>query len=678
MKNLPAILLSAAVAAALWATGHDSAQAAQTRGNWSTARRNPPPRRATTPPRRQFNFFGIFDARPGRANPYADRDMPRGAPRILATPPREKPKIYNYTPPPLVALSASRPAGSPDGIGLPQQIFDVLRNGQARFMVTPQQRKAILQFYAKRGYRPVWTTPYGPSPKTFATLEKLAKAHEEGLENRDYRIPVIWEANGDLQTLQNNLPALARLDVELTAAALRYAADASGGVVNPNKLSAYHDLKPPRVPAATILRKLAGSASPADWLDSLHPYHPAYRKMRAELKRLSGGHHEEPLPPVASGPLIRPGGYDTRIPLIRKHLIRLGFLSRDARQMVRAEPVSDTVGQPLQNQPPAPQPATRPPAAEDTAPQASADDENIYGEELERAVRKFQRKSGLKPDGIIGRGTLRALNRRRGISKAARIRKIRLNMERMRWMPRDFGAEHFLAIQPAYTLYYVKNGNIAWKTRIIIGKPTHQTSFFSDQMETIVFNPYWGVPQSIITKEMLPKLLRNPGWLDQEGYEITDKRGRRISSYNIDWGLYAGSRRVPFDVRQPPGNGNALGRVKFLFPNKHSIYMHDTPSRSLFKRRKRAFSHGCVRVQDPLRMAELVSGFDPRTIETKIQIGKNERLPLSRKIPVHLAYFTVWPDESGKLRFYNDVYGRDRLLDTALRKTARARAQENG
>ncbi len=653
MQRLTAALLSAAVVMALYGATARTADAAQVRGNWTV--KKPSSERPANVRTRQgrFNFLGLFDdARGGRPD--------RRDPRVLAvTPPPEKPRIYAYRAPVLVPLSSARLKGEAAGPGLPEMILQVLREGGTGMRVTPEHRNAILKFYAERGFRPVWTTPYGIRAKTFPVLERLANSADEAMDPAMYRVPVAWSVNGDLKAVEGSLPRLARFDVELTAAALRYARHASGGIVNPNALSAYHDLKPPKVTPQKALRQLAGTTSPEKWLGSLLPRHRAYGILREALKKLRGGPVEEPLAPVAAGPLIRPGAYDERIPLIRRHMIRLGYMSRKDPASRKVASAGDVAPEGLQT------------VSTDAVPE---NDPAVYDAALEKAVRDFQRKSGLKPDGIIGRGTLRALNARRGNGKAARARKIALNMERLRWMPRDFGRMHFLANQPAYELYLMRDGRTAWKTRIIIGKPTNQTAFFSDEMELVVFNPYWGVPQSIITKEMLPKLLQDPSWLDRQGYELTDTRGRRLSSSAVDWGSYAGSRRVPFNVRQPPGRKNALGHIKFLFPNSHSIYMHDTPARSLFKRKRRAFSHGCVRVQDPLTMAELVTGLDRNTIESKIDSGRNERLRLKRKIPVHLVYFTAWPDDSGRIRFYPDVYGRDRLLQNALDRVVRALA----
>ncbi len=656
MKRLSALFLSAAMTVAFAQLGTDKADAAQSRGNWTAQKRvNFKPQRAQQGvrkvyPGRQFNFFGLFGNRRFR-EPVEKKPVRRARPAVAL--PEEKPKIYTYPAPRTVALADSGLTGAAPDDTLAALILDSLRLGVARIHVTPERRKAILKFYAQRQFRPVWTSLAGIEERAFPVLERLARASEEGMEPALYRVPVVWSVNGDLAEIESSAVRLAQFDIELTAAALRYAQHASGGVVNPNKLSAYHDLRPPRVGAEAALEKLATSGQPAHWLAALQPSHRAYRIFRAALKRLGAGQREVPLEPIAAGPVIRPGGFDERLPLIRRHLVRLGLLHAGEKSKEAALRKPDGNGE----------------VANDAI---SENDPNIYDAKLERAIRAFQKSAGLRADGLIGRGTLRALNGRRGGGAGSRARKIALNMERLRWEPRDFGRLHFFVNQPAFEAYLVRDGKTVWKTRVIIGKPKNQTAFFNDVMETVVFNPYWGVPQSILTREMMPRLMRDPSYLDRKGFEVYDRRGRRVSSASVDWYAYGGQSKVPFTVRQQPGTRNALGHIKFLFPNKHSIYMHDTPSRGLFSRKRRAFSHGCVRVQKPREMAELVTGLSRQTIEAKIAAGKNDRMRLKRKIPVHMAYFTAWPDDAGRIHYYADVYGRDRLLDTALKKTIRA------
>jgi L,D-transpeptidase YcbB len=187
-------------------------------------------------------------------------------------------------------------------------------------------------------------------------------------------------------------------------------------------------------------------------------------------------------------------------------------------------------------------------------------------------------------------------------------------------------------------------------------------------METVVLNPYWNVPKSIVSHEMLPRLSEDPYYLDDNGYEVLDAQGQHISSAAVDWWSYGDV--IPFDVRQPPGNENALGRIKFLFPNSHDIYMHDTPAKKLFAKATRAFSHGCIRVEDPRKLAEYVLGWDRSRIDEAIASGQNADVKLTTPLPVHLNYFTAWPDANGNIAYFTDIYKRDARLEKALSTVA--------
>jgi L,D-transpeptidase YcbB len=291
-----------------------------------------------------------------------------------------------------------------------------------------------------------------------------------------------------------------------------------------------------------------------------------------------------------------------------------------------------------------------------------------YVEELVPVIKAVQVKGGLKSDGVIGPRTVATLA---GTSKADRLEKVIFALEQMRWLPSDLGSPRVFINQPAYTASFIEGETEKLKMRVVIGKPSNQTSFFYDEIEQVDYNPYWGVPQSIIVNEMLPRLRSDPGYLDRAGYEVTDAKGRRISSSAIDWGQYGA--KVPYNVRQTPSEANALGELKILFPNKHAIYMHDTPQKSLFDRDSRAFSHGCIRLQDPRGMAAAVLGTSVDHIAKKLKQGhSSEKTTL--KIPVYVAYFTAWPDVSGKVEYFGDVYDRDQRLKLAMEKIEALRA----
>ncbi len=589
---------------------------------------------------------------------------------------------------PVVADRASRGLVTP----LAQAVFDRLQGKDSGVRVTKPQSAAIVDFYDKRAFQPVWTTPQGLTPKAYELLDLFSRADEDGLEPRDYLPPAMNGFDGSLKPAEDRITALSEAELGLTAMALRYARHASGGRIVPDRLSGYEDLEPPVVDPAVALKALADAGHPAKYLAGLEPTNPAYAALKAALKPLLAEHiQEEVVATVDTGPVIHVGDSDERIPAIRTRLIMLGHLAAPAKveaagdvnadptttgaitnpDAVTSNPDRVTVTVTTSEGIKATQVATQDgslPFLQDNSLPAQAADNIVYDDAMRKAVMAFQTAAGLKPDGIIGDRTVAALNADLAVnSKAVQKAKIRMAMERLRWLPRDFGQRYVMANQAAFELYMVDNGRQIWQTKVIVGKPKHQTTEFIDKIETVVFNPYWGVPQSIIIKEMLPYLRQDPSYLDRQGFEVTDNSGNRISSSAIDWWQFSNS--VPLNVRQPPGSDNALGEVKFLFPNKHSIYMHDTPSKPLFKKPSRAYSHGCVRVQNPRRFAELLLGWSSEQVASAIDSRQNHDVNLPQKVPVYLTYFTAWPDAEGNVKFYGDIYGRDQLMETAEQTT---------
>ena len=270
----------------------------------------------------------------------------------------------------------------------------------------------------------------------------------------------------------------------------------------------------------------------------------------------------------------------------------------------------------------------------------------------------------VKVTGVLGPQTVAALN---NATTSGSTDKLLDNMERIRWLPRDLGSRYIFVNQAAFEAQVIRDGKPEWETRVIVGKPMTQTPVFNDEMEMVVFNPSWGVPPSIIANEYLPKLRRDPGYLDRLGFKVVTPAGKVVSSRSVSWGSYGA--KVPYGIQQPPGVKNALGELKFLFPNAHDIYMHDTPTRELFSQDMRAFSHGCVRVQNPREFASVVLGWSPDEVAAKVETGVSETVRLKQKIPVHLTYFTAWPDASGNIVYFNDIYGRDKPIENARSST---------
>jgi len=301
----------------------------------------------------------------------------------------------------------------------------------------------------------------------------------------------------------------------------------------------------------------------------------------------------------------------------------------------------------------------------------SLDSGTLYDDKLVEAVKKFQAKHGLVCDGVIGAGTLKELNK----SVDELIVKIRLNLDRIKWLNKREGMYHIVINIPDFMLHFEKDDKSIEDIKVITGKPNHPTPIFSDEVELIVLNPYWNVPTSIIQKEMIPKLLRNPNALKKSGIEIRSgwgKNAKLVNPASVDWGAYRYSKRVPYRFAQVPGYKNALGKIKFLFPNKFSVYMHDTPTKSLFKRHKRAFSHGCVRLQKPRELLKTFASIDKNIDLNKafeiLKGKKNTIIKLSKKIPVDVIYLTAFVDYDGNLQFRDDVYHYDKMQLKSFRE----------
>jgi murein L,D-transpeptidase YcbB/YkuD len=293
-----------------------------------------------------------------------------------------------------------------------------------------------------------------------------------------------------------------------------------------------------------------------------------------------------------------------------------------------------------------------------------SEESDVYDACLRDAVERFQRRHGLDADGVVGPATLRELN----IPIERRILTMRLNLDRIKWLNPRQPKRHIIINIPFFTLYFEENGELVFTTPVIVGKPNHPTPIFSDEVEIIVLNPYWNVPKNIVQKEMIPKLIKNPYALERQGIEIYEgwgKNARKIDPASVDWAQYRYSKHLPFRFAQPPGPKNALGKVKFLFPNRFSVYMHDTPTKPLFKRSKRAFSHGCVRLAKPIELLEYFASFEPNVdfekAERILEGKKNVYIRLKEKVPVDIVYLTAWVDYDGILQFRGDIYGYDKM-----------------
>ncbi len=496
-----------------------------------------------------------------------------------------------------------------------------------------------LLHYEATAYRGVWFDATGDASKATALLETLKAADAHALPIARYKIPLLEAA---LNAAASGAPAaVAAAEIALTNTFLTYARDLSSGVLEPRRIDRDLHVFPERPIEQALLADLSGTSDVRVFLAGLAPRHPHYTALQAELVALNDQAATGAWGDVApTGGSIRLGQSGPRVEAVRARLAALGNI--------------------------APAPATDA-SADPTASDAVANDPAVYDEDLERAVIAFQARHGLNADGVIGKRTIKAMNR----SAAYRAGQVVVNMERLRWLNRDLGDRHIMVNQADFNVKVVDRGQILFDERVIIGKARkHRTPEFSDQMTYLVLNPTWHVPYSIASKEILPELQADPEYITKKNMQLL-VRGEdgALDSTTIDWSLYS-ENDFPYVVKQRPGGGNALGRVKFMFPNKFNIYLHDTPSKSLFRKDARAFSHGCVRVQDPLELARVLLA--PQVEEPIGYIDrilgryKEKYVNLSEPVQVHLTYRTAWVDETGVRQFRDDVYGRDARILAAL------------
>ena len=481
--------------------------------------------------------------------------------------------------------------------------------------------------YQTTAYRGLWIDASGDDTKAKALVDALNRAGEHALPSAKYNTPLLRAALDGARGGDSN--AIAAAEIALTNAFLIYARDLSSGLLEPRRIDRDLHVFPERPQAPVLLAALARTSDAAAFLANLAPRHPHYDGLKAELNTLvslgvSGAWGAE----APKGGSIRLGQRGPRIEVIRARLGAMG----------------------------------------DYKPAIPAVDPAEYDEGLEAAVRAFQKRHGLNDDGVTGKRTVEALNK----SAVYRAGQIVVNMERLRWLNRDLGHKHVVVNQADYNVKVIEGDKVLFTERVVIGKSRkHRTPEFSDEMTHMVFNPTWHVPYSIASKEILPKLQEDPEYLAKKNMRLLARgEGGEFDPTLTDWSLYS-ENDFPFIVKQRPGGGNALGRVKFMFPNQFNIYLHDTPSKRLFKKDARAFSHGCVRVQDPMELARVLLApqqAEPSSyIESILNRRKERKVSLAEPMPVHLTYRTAWVDPDGTYQFRADVYGRDARILAALR-----------
>jgi murein L,D-transpeptidase YcbB/YkuD len=491
-----------------------------------------------------------------------------------------------------------------------------------------REQGALVEYYSIPAKPLLWVDENGITDRAKSVLKEIARADDYGLRAIDYQLPNPDSFDPDDRTA---IDWLADAEVEISFAVLRYAHDARGGRIKPSRLS--KNLSPAlSLPEPLdVLDKIAVERDPAFFLRGFQPSHPQFELLRQKLLEIKG--ESDPSKPsivIPDGAVLKKGIEHEHVALLRKRL-----------------KVSSNGG-----------------------------NESLYDDAVDEAVRTFQKLHGVVPDGLVGAGTRRLLNQEtHEQAYLVKQRLILLNMERWRWLPYDLGPFYVNVNVPEFMARVVKEGRVVHATRVVVGKPDTQTPIFSDEMQEIVFGPYWNVPTSIKVEEIRPYLKEETAWLfggwntsvfQRHGLRIR-YGGREVDPGTIDWD------RVDIrslEIFQPPGPDNVLGRVKFVFPNKHDVYMHDTTQKELFAKLVRAESHGCVRVQNPDALAAILldydQGWSAARVESAIQYGYDQHVALSRKIPVHITYFTLWVNDDGSMSTFGDLYGHDARLAAAL------------
>ena len=498
--------------------------------------------------------------------------------------------------------------------GVTGAIAEVLNSPERLTLPIERIRQALKAHYLDNGGSIYWVGTGRMTP----FIQRLEDAQFDGLNSADYPVDTLIDLRDSIDP--DDPHSAAQAELYYSAFFVAYAADLKIGRVAPQKVDPRLFRSRKTIDVLQVLTELNKQRNPSAFLSNFEPRNEHYQALKKMMRVYSTEADEGGWPMIEQGVALKVGMSDPRIPKIRSLLALTG----DYEWQVTGSPV--------------------------------------YDQRLAIAVQRFQQRHGLEAKGLIGKQSIIAMD----VTPEDRINQIMLNMERWRWMPDNLGENHLLVNLAAFELQRVQSSIIVERMNVVVGAVATQTPEFSDEMEYVELNPTWTVPYSIATQEMLPKLRSNPYAYAAEFDVFVN--GALSSWGSIDWGAY-GPGKFPFTFRQRPGPKNALGKVKFMLPNKHNIYLHDTPSKDKFASTSRAFSHGCIRLSRPIELAHTIigeiPGWNDARVDSVLAGGELTRVSLQKHIPVHLIYSTAFKGEKG-IEFRPDVYGRDRKLYNAL------------
>lgn len=484
---------------------------------------------------------------------------------------------------------------------------------------TIAQPALLAALYAQRDYKPLWTG----TDDLRALTAAIAGVTEDGLLPEDYHLKALTALAGS--TDRSNPEQAARLDLLATDALVRLAIHLHYGKTDPRVFDPNWNISAP-IAKGDFLKLASQVTAQGDIVAAakdLAPHHWFYGQLKKALAAQRAHVAEGGWGTVGAGETLKPGMSDPRVAALRARLAASGDYTA-----------------------------------------ATPADPNLFDDDLVAALKRFQELHGIDPDGAVGKRTLNELN----ITAQQRVDQLRLNLERARWVLNQLGDEFIVVNISGFHLYVVKGGVPVWDSRVIVGRTYRQTPMFKSNMRTVVLNPTWTVPPTILKQDMLPKIARDPSYLASHNIAVVDGSGAEVDPGSVDW--QQARRRFPYNLVQRPGEDNSLGRVKFLFPNEHSVYLHDTPNRALFERADRAASSGCIRLENPMALADYLLAGDTdwpkERIEEVLAAGHTQNITLKRSMPIVIMYWTAQLDRDGTMRFFPDLYNRDPALLRAL------------